>query len=310
MLKRLVFVVFIAFFSSFLCFVMLHFSKASAAFAKRGNAVSLEARQRLEATFGLDKPLMEQYVAWIFRALRGDLGFSLISGESVLSLVKERIFNTLILSLSALMLLFFLSLTLALLCLLYENSLLDRALSFICMSFLALPSFALSLLFILFFGAFLQILPTSGTSDISLENDFSNRLSHLALPLSVLVLSHLAVFMQVARNALIESHHKPFILNAYARGLRRRRIFLHLTLKHALTPIISYFGACALSFMMGAYVVESVFSYAGVGNLMIQSILYKDYPVVLALVFISVLLAGFFTFTADCLCRLIHPSIE
>lgn len=288
---------------------MLHFSKGSVVFAKGGNTISLESKQRLEANFGLDKPLLEQYSAWLLRAFEGDFGFSFISGESVLSLVKERIFNTLILSLSALGILFILSLALALLCLLYENSLLDKAISFISMSFLALPSFALALLFILFFGVFLQILPTSGTSDIGFEDDFSNRLSHIILPLSVLVLSHLAVFMQVARNALIESYHKPFILNAYARGIKRSRIFLHFTLKYALTPIISYFGACALSFMMSAYVVEGVFSYTGLGNLMIQSIIYKDYPVVLALVFISVLMAGFFTLMADCLCKLINPRI-
>lgn len=288
---------------------MLHFSKGSVVFAKGGNTISLESKQRLEANFGLDKPLLEQYGSWLFRAFKGDFGFSFISGESVFSLVKERIFNTLILSLSALGILFILSVALALLCLLYENSLLDKVISFISMSFLALPSFALALLFILFFGVFLQILPTSGTSDIGFEDDFLNRLSHIILPLSVLVLSHLAVFMQVARNSLIESHHKPFILNAYARGLKRSRIFLHFTLKYALTPIISYFGACALSFMMSAYVVEGVFSYTGLGNLMIQSIIYKDYPVVLALVFMSVLIAGFFTLMADCLCKLINPRI-
>lgn len=309
MFKRLIFVIFIAFFSSFLCFAMLHFSKGSVVFAKGGNTISLESKQRLEANFGLDKPLLEQYGSWLFRAFKGDFGFSFISGESVFSLVKERIFNTLILSLSALGILFILSVALALLCLLYENSLLDKVISFISMSFLALPSFALALLFILFFGVFLQILPTSGTSDIGFEDDFLNRLSHIILPLSVLVLSHLAVFMQVARNSLIESHHKPFILNAYARGLKRSRIFLHFTLKYALTPIISYFGACALSFMMSAYVVEGVFSYTGLGNLMIQSIIYKDYPVVLALVFMSVLIAGFFTLMADCLCKLINPRI-
>ena len=199
---------------------------------------------------------------------------------------------------------------LGILCLLYENSFLEKLINVICMSFFDLPSFALALVFILFFGAFLQILPSSGTADIGFEDDMLNRITHLIMPVSVLVLSHLAVFTQVARTSLFESYEKVFILNAYARGLSQKRIILHFTLKHALSPVISYFGACALSFMMSAYVIESVFSYGGLGNLMIESIIFKDYPVVLALVLVSVLLAGVFTFLADLICVFLNPRLK
>ncbi|EAI3920538.1 ABC transporter permease [Campylobacter upsaliensis] len=310
MFKRLIFVVFIAFFSTFLCFSMLYFSKGSIAYAKGTNAISLEAKERLEKSFDLDKPLLKQYSSWLFKALRGDFGVSLIHGEEIVSLIKERFFNTLILSLSAFFVLFLASLTLGILCLLYPNSLLEKLIHILSMSFLALPSFALALVFILFFAVFLQILPSSGTTDIDFEDDVLNRINHLILPICVLVLSHLAVFMQVAKTSLLESYEKPFILSAYARGLSQIRIILHFTLKHALSPIISYFGACALSFMMSAYVVESVFAYGGLGNLMIESIIFKDYPVVLALVFVSVLLAGFFTFLADLICLFLNPRLR
>lgn len=310
MFKRLIFVVFIAFFSTFLCFVMLHFSKGSIAYAKGINTTTLEAKERLEKSFGLDEPLLKQYGSWLSKALRGDFGISLIHTEDVFSLIKERFLNTMILSFSSLFILFFTSLMLGILCLLYENSFLEKLINVICMSFFALPSFALALVFILFFGAFLQILPSSGTADIGFEDDMLNRITHLIMPVSVLVLSHLAVFTQVARTSLFESYEKVFILNAYARGLSQKRIILHFTLKHALSPVISYFGACALSFMMSAYVIESVFSYGGLGNLMIESIIFKDYPVVLALVLVSVLLAGVFTFLADLICVFLNPRLK
>ncbi|MBS4313749.1 ABC transporter permease [Campylobacter vulpis] len=310
MFKRLIFVIFIAFFSTFLCFSMLHFSKGSIAYAKGTNAVSLEAKERLEKSFGLDEPLLKQYGSWLFKALRGDFGVSLIYGEEIFSLLNERFLNTLILSFVALLILFFSSLGLGILCLLYPNSFLEKLIYILSMSFFALPSFALSLVFILFFAVFLQILPSSGTADIGFEDDILSRIKHLVLPVCVLVMSHLAVFTQVAKTSLFESYEKPFILSAYARGLSQIRIVLHFTLKHALSPVISYFGACALSFMMSAYVVESVFAYGGLGNLMIESIIFKDYPVVLALVFISVLLAGFFTFLSDLICLFLNPRLK
>lgn len=136
MLKRLVFSIFIAFFSTFLCFVLLHFSKGSIAYANGVNSQSKEFVQRIEQNLGLDKPLLEQYKIWLFKALKGDLGVSFLSGESVLKLIKERIFNTFILGFSALMLLFLLSVFLALLGYYYKESFIDKIITFLAFNFL------------------------------------------------------------------------------------------------------------------------------------------------------------------------------
>ncbi|EOH7227471.1 ABC transporter permease, partial [Campylobacter jejuni] len=205
MLKRLVFSIFIAFFSTFLCFVLLHFSKGSIAYANGVNSQSKEFVQRIEQNLGLDKPLLEQYKIWLFKALKGDLGVSFLSGESVLKLIKERIFNTFILGFSALMLLFLLSVFLALLGYYYKESFIDKIITFLAFNFFALPPFVLALLFVLIFGIFWKILPVMGSSDIGFEDDFLNRLEHLILPVLVLVLSHLALFLRIARNFINES---------------------------------------------------------------------------------------------------------
>ncbi|EAL0161166.1 ABC transporter permease [Campylobacter jejuni] len=309
MLKRLVFSIFIAFFSTFLCFVLLHFSKGSIAYANGVNSQSKEFVQRIEQNLGLDKPLLEQYKIWLFKVLKGDLGVSFLSGESVLKLIKERIFNTFILGFSALMLLFLLSVFLALLGYYYKESFIDKIITFLAFNFFALPPFVLALLFVLIFGIFWKILPVIGSSDIGFEDDFLNRLEHLILPVLVLVLSHLALFLRIARNFINESFSQIFIQNLYARALREKDIYF-LVLKYSLSPIVAYFGGSALSFMMGTYVVESVFAYEGLGSLLFKSIIFKDYPVVLALIFFSVLLAAFFTFLSDIVARILNPRLR
>ncbi|EOI8655089.1 ABC transporter permease [Campylobacter jejuni] len=309
MLKRLVFSIVVAFFSTFLCFVLLYFSKGSIAYANGVNSQSKEFVQRIEQNLGLDKPLLEQYKIWLFKALKGDLGVSFLSGESVLKLIKERIFNTFILGFSALMLLFLLSVFLALLGYYYKESFIDKIITFLAFNFFALPPFVLALLFVLIFGIFWKILPVMGSSDIGFEDDFLNRLEHLILPVLVLVLSHLALFLRIARNFINESFSQIFIQNLYARALREKDIYF-LVLKYSLSPIVAYFGGSALSFMMGTYVVESVFAYEGLGSLLFKSIIFKDYPVVLVLIFFSVLLAAFFTFLSDIVARILNPRLR
>ncbi|EDO8526923.1 ABC transporter permease subunit [Campylobacter jejuni] len=309
MLKRLVFSIVVAFFSTFLCFVLLYFSKGSVAYANKVNSQSKELVQRIEANLGLDKPLLGQYKIWLFKALKGDLGVSFLSGESVLKLIKERIFNTFILGFGALMLLFLLSVFLALLGYYYKESFIDKIITFLAFNFFALPPFVLALLFVLIFGIFWKILPVIGSSDIGFEDDFLNRLEHLILPVLVLVLSHLALFLRIARNFINESFSQIFIQNLYARALREKDIYF-LVLKYSLSPIVAYFGGSALSFMMGTYVVESVFAYEGLGSLLFKSIIFKDYPVVLALIFFSVLLAAFFTFLSDIVARILNPRLR
>ncbi|EAJ5658191.1 ABC transporter permease [Campylobacter jejuni] len=309
MLKRLVFSIFIAFFSTFLCFILLYFSKGSIAYANGVNSQSKEFVQRIEQNLGLDKPLLEQYKIWLFKALKGDLGVSFLSGESVLKLIKERIFNTFILGFNALMLLFLLSVFLALLGYYYKESFIDKIITFLAFNFFALPPFVLALLFVLIFGIFWKILPVMGSSDIGFEDDFLNRLEHLILPVLVLVLSHLALFLRIARNFINESFSQIFIQNLYARALREKDIYF-LVLKYSLSPIVAYFGGSGLSFMMGTYVVESVFAYEGLGSLLFKSIIFKDYPVVLALIFFSVLLAAFFTFLSDIVARILNPRLR
>lgn len=306
-LKRLLWAFFLIFFASFLCFVMMYYAKGSVVFAAVPQGVSLKVKEEIEKNLNLDKPLLEQYENWAFKALKGDFSYSLISGEKVNEILKEKLPYTIILGSLAFFVLFVLSLILGLLCVFYKDSFLDKFITFFTMSFLALPTFSLSLMLILFFSVIFKFFPSSAIADIGFEDDVKNRLWHLFLPVCVLVFSHLAVFVRFIRTTLIDSLNQNFIESAFARGLSKKRVYLHFVLKDAFGSILAYFGASFVSFLMGTYIVESVFSYEGIGNLVIKSILFKDYPVVLAVVSFSILVVVFVNLIVEILCKMINP---
>ncbi|NDJ27753.1 ABC transporter permease [Campylobacter sp. MIT 12-8780] len=287
--------------------MLIHSSKGSVVFASSPQAVNEQIKIQIESNLNLDKPLLEQYLSWAKGVLKGDFGFSLINGESVNNILKERLPHTLTLTISAFALLFFLSLFLGVLSVIYRDTLFDRIINIVCMSFFALPSFALSLALILVFSVFLGIFPSSGVSDLGFEQDFFNKILHLILPVSALVLSHLAVFLRLTRTALIESLNQGFIEAAFARGLSIKRIYFHFILIHALSSIITYFAASFVSFIMNAVVIENVFAYEGIGNLLVKSILFKDYPIVLAILSLSIIAVTLVNIFAQYLCKIINP---
>jgi len=308
--KTFSWLVFLLFVSTFLCFSILYYAKGSVVFAKTPQAVSLEVKKQIEENLNLNKPLLEQYFSWAKKALKGDFSYSLISGEKVSKLFFELLPNTLILALSSFILLFLFSLALGLLSLFFRNGFVDKFLNYLSMSFFALPNFALALLFILCFSFIFKLLPAFGVSDLGFENDISNRISHLILPVSVLVLSHLAPYLRFIRTLLIESFNQSFIQGALARGLSFKRIYFHFILKHTFGSFLTFFAANLVSFIMSIYVIENVFAYAGIGNLIIQSIIFKDYPVVLLLMIFSILLVFFVNSFVKFLCVLINPRLN
>lgn len=298
-IKRLLWFVALCFALSYGCFVLVHLSKGSVVYAKSPQGLSVELKAQIESNLNLDKTLNEQYFLWLKGALRGDFSHSLISGESVYVIIKEHIAPTLILGCVSLSVLFVLALFLAILSVIYKDTWVDKAFNFISMSFLATPSFALSLIFIMFFSVYLGILPSSGVADIGFEDNFANKIKHLILPASVLVLSHLGLYLRFFRTILLECLNQNFIEVAFARGLSVKKIYFSLVLKYALPPMLVYFGANSISFLMNTYVVEGVFNYAGLGNLIIQSIYFKDYPLILAIILLSFATTTFINLCAE-----------
>ena len=309
LIKRLIFTFFMAIFSSFLCFCMIYYSKGSVAFSQSSNLISSKTIAKIENNLNLNQPLLTQYKEWSLKAIKGDFSNSLINGEKVSKIFTEHLGASLILAFSALFLIFVLSIVLAMFCVMYKDSIFDKFVNIISLGFLSLPTFALALLFILIFSFYLKILPSSGMSDIGYEDDFFNRLKHILMPLFVLVLSNLAIFLRFVKSTFIESLNQSFVQNALAKGLSLKRVYFHFVLKHSLNSILSFFSSYAVGFLMSTYVVESVFSYGGIGEIFIQSIIFKDYPVVLFMVVFSVLASNFLILISDILQFIINPRL-
>lgn len=298
-LKRVFWLVALLVGISYACFAMIYFSKGSVIYSKSPQGVSEELKMQIESNLNLDKPLNYQYLAWLGSAIKGDFSHSLITGESVNEIIAERLGATLILGGLSLFVLFVFSLFFALISVIYKDKFIDKALNFISMTFFATPAFAICLLLILFFSVYLGVLPSSNIADLGLENDLLNRFIHLILPVSALVLAHLGAYLRIFRTILLESLNQNFVEAAFARGLSTKKIYFHLVLKHALPPILVYFTANSVAFLMNTYVVESVFAYGGIGNLVIESIIFKDYPVSLAVVVLSIVGVVVLNFLAE-----------
>lgn len=297
-----------AFLFSLFCFSLLFFSKISAAFSFSAQNLSPAFREQIEANLGLDAPFFSQYFSWLSKLLKGDFGTSLINGQNVSSLLIEALPNTLKLTLLAFFTLLFLSLILGTLCVFFKNSIFSKIIDFFALSFFSLPSFAICLILILFFSVFLQILPSSGEASFDENSSFFDEISYLVLPVFALILSHLAAFLKITRTTLEEILNQAYIQAAFARGLSLKRIYFHLALKGSLGAILSYFGANFVGFVMNVYIIEAVFSFGGLGNLLIKSVLFKDFPVLLATLIFSVLTAIFINFLASFFGQILHPK--
>ncbi len=271
-------------------------------YGDRAEKMSPAERAWAEERLGLHDPLPVQYARWLSNALRGDLGISYKYKTDVLEVIQGRLGNTLLLGGLGFLLIFGLSLLLGVLCAWFEDRLLDRWICRIGTVSSCVPEFWLSLVLILLFSVTLRLLPSSGAYTIGHAGDPADRLRHLVLPLTVIVLGHLWYYAYMVRNKLLEEVRADYVLLAKAKGLGKGAILF----RHCLRGILpSYFSIIAISvphILGGTYIVETVFSYPGLGALAYESARYQDYDLLMVL---SILSGG-----AVILCSLIAQAVN
>ena len=273
------------FFLSLIVFLLIFILPGSVtdAMFSRPEAVSESVKKQIEINLGLDKNVFLQYFSWIFAFLQGDFGLSLISGESISTIIAKRLPNTIALSLASFFFISLFSLILGFICAIYKNKFIDIFINITTFLLACLPHFWVGLAFILVFSLILGLFPSSGVNEIS---QIGISLKHLFLPLLSVVLPHLGLNIKFIKDTFLESLNKDFIQASYARGLEKSRIYL-LAFQDALPVIVQYLGTLMGGIFAGSYVVESVFSYPGIGELAISSVVSKDYPVVISVVLLS-----------------------
>jgi peptide/nickel transport system permease protein len=228
-----------------------------------------EARAALRARLGLDLPVYQQYFAYLGHLFRGDFGESLLSGKAIPELAATYGLRSFVLAFTALVIAYGIAIPLGILAAVRHNSIWDQASMFLANLGMGIPSFWLGLLLILLFGATLHWLPIEGGGDVK----------HLVLPALVLAVESLAVTMRLMRSSMLEQLGQDYIRTLRAKGLKPRRIVWLHAARNALIPIISLTGL-RIGWLIGyAVIVETVFRWPGMGYLLVDSVIRRDYPV-------------------------------
>lgn len=260
---------------------------------------------------GLDQPLIMQYFSWIGDVLQGDFGKSLYTSRPVLSEILDRFPNTVILALAAMVIAVVIGIPLGILAAVKPGTALDNIAMVVAVSGWSMPPFWIGLMLIIVFSVGLGWLPTGGMYDImSFDNSFSDLLVHLILPAFTLGLRHMAYVARFTRSSLLEVLNLDYIRTARAKGISEPLVITRHALRNALIPIISVLGVTIGHLLGGAVVVEAVFSWPGLGSLMVQGIGARDYQLVQGcMLFVSAIFIAV-NLLVDVLYSVVDPRIK
>jgi len=259
-----------------------------------------EEIEKVRHELGLDRPLPSRYVLWLSRALRGDLGTSLRSGNPVWSDLVVRLPATMELAASGLLIGLCLALPVGILAAVKQGSLIDQISRALALGGASLPSFWVGAMLMWLFAVHLGWLPAMGRGD----------LDHIILPAVSLGLGASAVLMRLIRASLLEVLNQDYIRTARSKGLRERTVILLHAAKPAMLPVITVLGLQLGHLLGGTVIIETIFAWPGLGSLIIESILARDFPVIQGFALLMGLVFVGINFLVDMAYRLLDPRIN
>jgi peptide/nickel transport system permease protein len=295
---------------SIVVFMVLHLSPGDPAEIMLGSAGTKEDLARLRLEMGLTEPLHVQYVRWMSHVLRGDLGRSLWMKRPVLGEVLHRFKATLVLAGSALVLSTLGGMALGVLSATRPDSILDRVSTIVSLFGASMPVFWLGIVLMVVFSLWLGWLPASGMWAPYGGGDFRDLVLHLVLPAVTLAAASLTIIARLTRSTMLEVLGQDYIRTARAKGVVEGRVVVRHGLKNALIPIVTVVGVQAGYLLGGAVLTETVFAWPGVGTLMVQGILARDFPLVQGCVLVVALGFVLVNLAVDLLYAYLDPRIR
>jgi len=298
-----------------LTFLLLHLAPGDPVQRLLGPAAGPEQIEAARRSFGLDRPLLTQYLDWLGRAVRGDFGTSIAQGRPAAALLGEAWPATAVLVLLSILLSWLAGIAVGSFQANTRRAGLDGWLSTATVSLNAMPSYWLGLALVMVFAYWLRWLPAFGAAGVDAEflsgsERALDRLRHLALPLLTLTLVGFGAAARFSRAAMREVRAAPFLLAAEARGLSARRVVIGHQLRNALVPIVTLLGLSLPALFSGAVFVEAIFAWPGVGQVLVQAVQARDYPVVMAAATISAILVVAGNLLAEFLVTLADPRMR
>jgi len=264
--------------------------------------------ERLRRALGLDRPLWQQYWAWLWAFVRGDWGYSFSDGRPVVVRIVERLPATIELVAVSLACALALTMPVGVAAAVRRGGWFDRAAMIASMAGVALPAFWFGLLLQMIFAIGLGWLPSSGRAAPG-GGDLVDRLQHLVLPTAVLAIVLASGWSRYLRGSMIETLSQPFVAAARARGVPERRVVLRHALRNALGPLVALVTVDAALLVSGAVVTESVFAWPGLGSLFTEALARRDYTVLMAMLMLSAAAVVAFNIAADVAHAIVDPRV-
>jgi peptide/nickel transport system permease protein len=292
-------------------FSILHLAPGGpAAIYAMSPTMSAEDVARLTRELGLDRPFHVQYAQWVTGFISGNWGRSYRDGRLVLEVVSDRIPATLVLMLSAFSVAVLIGLATGILSAVRRYSLFDHLATLAAMVALSIPTFWLGLMGIYVFSEILHVLPPGNIGTIGAPFALGDRLRHLLLPAATLGVVMVATWSRYTRASMLEVIGEDYIRTALAKGVSSAAIILKHALKNALIPLVTLAGLQLPLVFSGALVTETIFTWPGMGRLFVDSIGYRDYPVLMGILMFTALLVIIGSLAADLLYAAIDPRVR
>ncbi|MCD6407644.1 ABC transporter permease [bacterium] len=276
--------------------------------------ISRETIQQMRKLFGLDKPVVVQYFYWIKNVFTFNLGTSFSYHVPVSFLIKQKLKNTIALSVFSIFLTWFISIPLGIFAAIKNGKWEEKFLSFIAYIGISIPSFFIAML-IVFFVAKTAILPIGGTTSIFYKSatgfeKFIDYLKHLLIPGISLTLAGIGSLFRLMKNNFLECLNSPYVITAKAKGLSMSKVYYKHTLRNAINPMITIFGYELSGILSGAALVEIVTNWPGMGRLILEAVLSQDFYLVMASLLIGGILLVTGNLIADILIAFADPRVR
>jgi peptide/nickel transport system permease protein len=272
-----------------LVFLFIHLIPGDPAAVLLGDAATPEEIAELTRDMGLDKPIWQQYLIWVDGLLHGDLGNSLFFKTPVLTVIADGAETSVLLALMTMLWIVVFGIPIGIWSAMHHGTWIDQVTSGLAIFFASIPTFWLGLYLILIFAVGLGWFPSSGFPSISDEGGLSN-LRYLLLPSLTLAAPNAALIVRLVRSSMLDVSREDHVRTARAKGLSPATVAIKHVFRNALIAVAAAFGFTFAALISEAVVTETVFSLPGIGRLVVQSILRRDYPVIQGVILVIVLL--------------------
>jgi peptide/nickel transport system permease protein len=289
-------------------FAILRLTPGDPAAIIAGDSATPEQLEQIRRSMGLDKPIHMQFILWLLQLLRGDLGTSLISGVSVIGMVADRIGPSLALAICTIVFTVLVAIPLGVIAAGSQGKLLDRAVMALSVLGFSVPVFVTGYLLILGFSIGLGWFPVQGYKP--LEEGFWPFIQRLVLPTLALSTIYIALIARITRTSIIEVMGEDYIRTARAKGLKESAVLIKHALRNAAVPIVTIIGVGIALLISGVVVTESVFNLPGLGRLVVEAVLARDYPVIQGLILLFSFIYILINLVVDVLYTVFDPRIR